>query len=160
MTTTNPDTTVKAGIYKGRAVTPGPDGTPHEGGTSSKGTPELLVRLNVHELGRQFTSPLYFSPDAEAYSFDRLRAMGWKGEDLSDLTGIDANEVDVSISYENYTDPTTRVTSPKMRVQIISGGGNFHSSNPMSLREFAASVKATTGKGTTSNSGSVEKPPF
>ena len=149
------------GRYKAKAATPDPAGAPHEFGKSSTGKPELLVHLFLPDLQRTYVSPLYFSPDAAPYSEERLRALGCT--DLSTLAGIDANEVDVEVKYEWY-DGKWRI-----RVQILSGGGVFHTSNPMSGggKEFAAVVQATLGRpalsGTPSANGSATgapKPPF
>src|SRR6185312_4767180 len=35
-------------------------------------------------------------------TFETLRTCGWQGDDLSDLTGIDANEVEVVIEIDTY----------------------------------------------------------
>ena len=128
------------GRYKAKAATPDPAGAPHEFGKSSTGKPELLVHLFLPDLQRTYVSPLYFSPEAAPYSEERLRALGCT--DLSTLAGIDANEVDVEVKYEFY-DGKWRI-----KVQILSGGGVFHTSNPMpgGGKEFAAVVQATLGR--------------
>jgi|SRR5580692_5921377 hypothetical protein len=130
----------KEGRYKAKAETPDPVGAPHEFGRSSKGTPELLVHLFVPDLQRTFVSPLYFSADAAPYSEERLRALGCAN--VTTLAGIDTNEVDVELKYEFY-DGKWRI-----RVSILSGGGVFHTSNPMpgGGKEFAASIQAQLGR--------------
>ena len=90
----------KEGRYKAKAATPDPSGAPHEFGKSSTGKPELLVHLFLPDLQRTYVSPLYFSPEAARYSEERLLALGCT--DLSTLSGIDANEVDVEVKYEFY----------------------------------------------------------
>jgi hypothetical protein len=154
----------KEGRYKAKAATPDPSGAPHEFGKSSTGKPELLVHLFVPDLQRTYVSPLYFSPDAAPYSEERLRALGCT--DVTTLAGIDANEVDVEIKFEFY-DGKWRI-----RCQILSGGGVFHTSNPMAGggKEFAATIEATLGRppnlgataGATNGtaSGGKPKPPF
>lgn len=151
----------KEGRYKAKAATPDPTGAPHEFGKSTNGKPELLVHLFLPDLQRTYVSPLYFSPDAAPYSEERLRALGCT--DLSTLAGIDANEVDVEVKYEWY-DGKWRI-----RVQILSGGGVFHTSNPMpgGGKEFAAVVQATLGRPALSAAPSgngtapgAPKPPF
>jgi hypothetical protein len=160
--TTKP-TDPKEGRYKAKAAAPDPTGAPHEFGKSSKGTPELLVHLYLPDLQRTFVSPLYFSADAAPYSEERLRALGCA--DITTLAGIDSNEVDVELSYEFY-DGKWRI-----RVSILSGGGVFHTSNPMpgGGKEFAANIQASLGRPVnlggvatvngTGGSGSP-KPPF
>jgi hypothetical protein len=155
----------KEGRYKAKAATPDPTGAPHEFGKSNNGTPELLLHLFFPELQRTFVSPLYFSAAAAPYSEERLRALGCV--DLSTLAGVDSNEIDAEIRYEWYDG------SWKMKVQILSGGGVFHTSNPVGGggKEFAAIVAATLGRpanlaggevGGINGSGSSgkPKPPF
>lgn len=135
--TTKP-TDPKEGRYKAKAATPDATGAPHEFGKSSTGKPELLVHLFLPDLQRTYVSPLYFSPEAAPYSEERLHALGCT--DITTLAGIDANEVDVEVKYEFY-DGKWRI-----RVQILSGGGVFHTSNPTPQKEWAASVQATLGR--------------
>lgn len=155
----------KEGRYKAKAATPDPTGSPHEFGKSSTGKPELLVHLFLPELNRTYVSPLYFSPDAAPYSEERLRALGCT--DVTTLAGIDSNEVDVEVKYEFY-DGKWRI-----RCQILSGGGVFHTSNPMpgGGKEFAATIQATLGRPAnlagpsgapngTASGGGAPKPPF
>jgi hypothetical protein len=147
----------KEGRYKAKAAAPDPAGAPHEFGKSTNGTPELLLHLFFPELGRTFVSPLYFSSAAAPYSEERLRALGCK--DLATLSGVDTNEVDAEIRYEWYDG------SWRIKVQILSGGGVFHTSNPMQGggKEFAATVQAMLGRPSNLGggaNGSDEKPPF
>lgn len=148
----------KEGRYKAKAATPDPTGAPHEFGKSKSGIPELLVHLFLPDLGRTYVSPMYFSAEAAPYSEERLRSLGCR--DLSTLAGIDANEVDVELKYE-WFDGKWRI-----RVQILSGGGVFHTSNPMQGggKEFAAVVQATLGRSAnltgTAGADGKPKPPF
>jgi len=151
----------KEGRYKAKAVTPDATGAPHEFGKSKQGTPELLVHLFLPDLQRTYVSPLYFSADAAPYSEERLRALGCA--DITTLAGIDANEVDVELKYEFYDGKW------RMKCQILSGGGVFHTSNPMpgGGKEFAANIQATLGRPVnlggapaTGNGSGAPKPPF
>jgi hypothetical protein len=156
----------KEGRYKAKAVPPDPSGAPHEFGKSKNNTPELLVHLYVPDLQRTYVSPLYVSTDAAPYSEERLRALGCT--DLATLAGIDSNEVDVEIRHEQFEGKW------RIRVQILSGGGVFHTSNPVpgGGKEFAALVHATLGRpsnltgqagaanGASPGSGNGPKPPF
>ena len=163
--TTKP-TDPREGRYKAKALTP--EGgekphLPHEFGLSKQNTPELLVHLYLADLQRTYVSPLYFSKEAATYSEDRLRALGCT--DMVTLAGIDSNEVDVELKYEWYDG------SWRLKVQIISGGGVFHTSNPVAGgKEFAAIVASTLGRppnlaggeggGGNGTSGGTPKPPF
>jgi hypothetical protein len=130
----------REGRYKAKAASPDGTGAPHEFGKSKNGVPELLVHLYLADLQKTYVSPLYFSTEAAPYSEERLRALGCT--DLTTLAGIDTNEVDVELKYEQY-DGKWRI-----RCQILSGGGVFHTSNPMpgGGKEFFANVTATLGR--------------
>lgn len=129
----------KEGRYKAKAATPDGAGAPHEFGKSSQGTPELLVHLFLADLQKTYVSPLYFSREAAPYSEERLKALGCT--DIATLAGIDTNEVDVELKYDWYDG------SWRLKCQILSGGGVFHSSNPIaSGKEFAAQVALLTGR--------------
>jgi len=140
-------------VFKAKALKPGPGGAPHEYGRRENGMLELLVQLNITEIGLVRTTPLYFSTEAAVYSWERLRALGMKGESIADLTGIDTNEVDVEARCESYEGKTN------VKWQILTGGGTFKTSNPISGAEFAALLQAGTGKGG-GGAGTGEAPPF
>jgi hypothetical protein len=140
MTTTNPGTSndgsmPKPGIYKAKGI----EGQ-EQYGYSSNGNPELIVRLSVPALSRQLSTALYLTPDAYPYSVERLRSLGWEGDDLRNLKGIGQNEVDIQITYEMYDNKMT------MKVQIM-GGGTFNTKTPAPKDEWFARVQALTGLG-------------
>lgn len=154
------------GIYKAKAAKDG-----HQFSENEKtGTLELILDMNVKISDGDEKTPavferaqtfLFFSGPAAPYSVERLRACGCKGDDVSDLTGIDTNVVDVQVKTEMYEG------APKKRMQIISGGGRFETKKPVDPKLFAARVKAIMGGNTGPNSGpgptppsSAVKPPF
>jgi len=141
---------MKFGIFKARAVK---EATQY--GESQGGHPQmaLLMRAKLDDgSAQEQTTFLIFSPDAAPYSFDRLRALGWKGQDLTDLSGIDANEVDIRVFSEEY--------QGKAQVKCeIMGGGRVTLAKPMDPKTFAARVAAITGAPVTSG-GVSSKPPF
>jgi hypothetical protein len=104
---------IAAGTYRGRAI----KGTEQYGQTSN-GNDQIVIDLDLFEIGEKASTFLVFTDKAASYSIDRLRACGWKGEDLTNLDGIDANEVDVEVKYEMYQG------EQKMKVQILTGGGS------------------------------------
>jgi hypothetical protein len=142
----------KEGRYKAKAATPDAEGAPHEFGKSKNGTPELLVHLYLPDLQRTYVSPMYFSAAAAPGSEERLRALGCT--DITTLAGIDSNEVEVELKYEAY-DGKWRI-----RVQIMSGGGVFHTSNPMEGKgkEFLANIVANTGRPPNLGGGAAQPP--
>ena len=145
----------KPGIYKGKGV----KGS-EQYGESPNGNLELVLQLEVliaEGDSRRFSTVLYFSGEAAPYSIPRLRALGWEGNDISDLTGIDKNEVAIEIGYP--VDPTDN--KPKRKVQISTGGGVFNTKKPMDPKVFAAKVGAITGLQTTGNAAAgAPKPKF
>jgi hypothetical protein len=139
---------IKAGIYKGRVVRQ-PSGDWAQYGDSKNENPELLldIDLRLDDVGnvRRVTTPLYFSLAAAPYSFDRLRACGWEGSDLSDLTGVDKNEISVEVKHEPWLNPESGQNEMKTKFQIMSGAGRFNTAKPVEAKAFAARVAAITG---------------
>jgi hypothetical protein len=121
---------IKEGRYKARAIR-----GLEEYGESSNGTLQLTITLNVPALGRELKTFLYFSAASTPYSIERLRALGWKGDDFRNLDGIDANEVEVEVSSVPYEGKT------QTRVQIVTSGTNRRA---IDADSFAARVAALT----------------
>lgn len=101
---------IDAGTYKGRAIA----GSEQYGKTSN-GNDQIVLELDIGG-GVTVSTFLYFSDAAAPYAIKRLRACGWTGDDLSSLVGVDANEVDVAVKYEEYKG------EQKMKVDIVTGG--------------------------------------
>jgi hypothetical protein len=101
---------IAAGVYRGRAVAGS-----EQYGTTNNGTDQIAIDLDL-DGGHRVSTFLYFSDKAAKYSIQRLRSLGWQGSDLSNLVGIDANDVDVEIKYEEYQGEL------KMKVNIVAGG--------------------------------------
>lgn len=141
----------KEGYYKGRAVA----GSARFGNAASGGE-QLALDLHVPELGRSFTTVLSFAGKAGPYSIERMKACGWKGGADKSLPGIDTNEVDVSISYENYTNGQGE-TKRQLRVQIATGGFAFKAPmNDKQIGGFLANLTKQMGgsvKGQPMNQG-------
>ena len=148
---------MKAGRFKGKAI---PQSIQYGEAGESK-TLQIAVDLTIPELERTCTTFLYFSQAAAPYSFERLRALGWKGDDIRNLAGIDANEVDVEVRNESYQGKT------QWRVEILTGPGRVTLSNTLDKEAFAARLKAvmgntapTGGAGVVPAGGSADAPPF
>lgn len=147
MTDTN-GSMVKEGIYKKCRV----QEEDIQYGESSKGTPEIVLQVFVPDLNRHFSTLLYFSEGGAPGSFERLRACGWEGDDLSNLKGVGKNDIDFSIRYEEYQG------EQKMKTSIMTGGGRIETSKAMDPKSFAAKVAMITGKGSVPKD--VKPPPF
>jgi hypothetical protein len=103
---------VQAGFYKGRGIAGS-----EQYGVAGTGTDQIAVDVDVPSVGRALTVFLYFSDGAAPYAIEKLRAMGWQGNDLANLVGIDANEVDVSVKYKEYQG------KQRIEVDVVAGGG-------------------------------------
>jgi hypothetical protein len=146
---------MKLGTFKGRAVK-----DTLQYGETKNAYPQIAVTMRMAIDGgtQDAVTFLIFSPDAAPYSFERLRALGWKGQDLSqDLVGIDANEVDVNVRADEYNGKT------QYKCDIVAGGGTVKLDKPISREAFAAKVKAISGvQGSIGGAGAGggSRPPF
>jgi hypothetical protein len=133
---------VAAGFYKGRAIA----GSAQFAINESNGNESIAIDVDLGEVG-QFTTFLHFTDAASPYAIERLRACGWKGDDLANLDGIDTNEITVQVKYETYQG------KERMKVDIATGGGRIKLENQMSeqqKRAFAARMRgALKGNGGT-----------
>jgi hypothetical protein len=151
---------IKAGRFKGRGIA----GSEQYGTSGENETLQIGVDVNVPALERSVTCFLYFSPAAYPYSIDRLRAMGWEGDDIRDLLGIDKNEIDVEIREEEYQG------TKRWKVEIQSGPGKVQMKSQIGKDDFARRFAAVTGgagspspaatTGTPSGRADPKKPPF
>ena len=125
---------IPAGYYQGRAIAGS-----EQYGFTKKGDEQIVLDLSIPSLERQVSTVLFFSDKAYTYSLERLRACGWTGDDVTQLVGIDANEITVEITYEVYEG------KERMKVNIATGGGRIKLETPMDAaakRGFAARMKA------------------
>lgn len=129
---------IAAGTYRGRGIAGS-----EQYGTTSNGNDQIVVDLALIDIGEQVSTFLVFSEKAAPYSVERLRALGWKGTDLSQLSGIDSQEVEVEVRYEQYQG------DEKMKVEIRTGGGRVALKNTLDDKgkkafaaKFAGLVKA------------------
>jgi len=123
---------MQAGIYKARAI----QGS-EQYGESTTGTPKIRLDLNVPSLERTVFTDLFFSDASAEFSYERLRALGWQGDDISDLRSIDANEVEVEIRQEQFDG------KQRWRVEILT---RQKVANPLDKNAFAARVGALKQK--------------
>lgn len=111
---------IEPGIYKARGI----EGSVQHG-FSKNGTEQIAIDLDLFEIGERRQTFMYFSEKAEAYSLERLRALGWDGTMDETFPGISRNEVMVQIRYETYEG------NEQMRVEIMVGGGRVTLQNTM-----------------------------
>lgn len=113
---------IKPGYYRARAII----GT-EQFGWSSKGGKQISFELMLLDIEQRVTTILSFGGNGEAPSLERLKACGWKGGE--DTEGLDANEVQVEISYSPDKEGKLRMSAE------IKTRGRFKFQKPMSERE-------------------------
>lgn len=80
-------------------------------GHTAGGKPQIGVDLMILEgpsAGAHITWYGYFTEATFDRTIESLQLLGWKGPDLSDLKGIDKNEVNVVIAHEPDNDGVIR----------------------------------------------------
>lgn len=123
------------GIYRGRAVSA-------MLGETATGKEQVAIQFEFLEMNEQLTYYGYFTDAAREHAFKALRAAGWTGDDLSDLSGVggpDAPEVSLVVENEEYQGHVY----PKIRWVNVPGGGPAVK-NPLSAdkaKAFAARMK-------------------
>lgn len=88
-------------------------------GTASNGTEQVgvqFVLLEGPDEGKNITWYGFFTEKTVDRTIESLRLCGWQGDDLSDLTGIDANDVYLVIAHEENQKGETIA-----RVQWVNG---------------------------------------
>lgn len=160
---------MNAGDYQGQAI----KGTVQYG-ESDNGTLQIGIDMSVFDqddekIG-QMTTILYFSEAAAVYSFERLRMLGWKGEDAKDIGKLDDifdTKVPVRVTApESYTaaDGTQKMGSSKL--EISTGGGSLQFQKTVDPGTFAARLAALSGTApppvapSGSGKGGRSAPPF
>ena len=144
---------IPSGDYQGSKANPD---NIEVGFSKDRNVPEMILQCYVPDLRREVSVVLHFSTPGNAQvSMEMLRATGWSGKDISDLTGIGSKEFTLRIEYEMYDN------KQQMRTTILTGGGRIKSSKPTDLRTFAAAVARVTGNTSGGGgSGSPPPPPF
>jgi len=126
---------IPAGYYQGRVVA-------GEGafGETKKGDVEAVIPMVITggdlEVPERVTVRLYFSEKAEKYSVDKLRAIGWKGGDMTFANC--PNEVTVAIKYETYEG------EERMKADIMTGP-QVKPLEPARARAFSARLAGLVG---------------
>ncbi len=110
-------------------------------GNAKTGTPQIAVQLVVSQgpaKGESITWFGTFTDNATEYTFAALRTLGWEGDDLTNLAGLDKNEVRVHVKTEEYQGKWNQ------KAKGIYPLGGLGLANPMSERDakaFAATMK-------------------
>lgn len=138
-------------------------------GMASTGSEQVAVELEITDegfAGQRITWFGYFTEQTQQRTFESLRLLGWEGDDLSDLRGIDRNPVRVVLENDTYDNKT------RLKVRWINGPGGIALKTPLTgdqARAFAARMKAAavasrlggggSGGGNGRSAGFREAPP-
>jgi hypothetical protein len=110
-------------------------------GESSSGKEQVVVSFHVLTPDAQeqrLTWYGYFTEKTADRTLESLRHCGWTGDDLTDLTGLDANEVQLVVEDEEYEGKVTA------KVQWVNKAGGLALKAPLApdkAKAFAASMR-------------------
>lgn len=110
-------------------------------GTADTGTEQVAVELVVtsgEHQGKRMTWFGFFTEKTTERTLESLRHLGWQGDDLSDLTGIDRNDITFVVEAEEYKGEM------KPKVRWINAPGGMALKAPMgpeAAKAFAAKMK-------------------
>jgi hypothetical protein len=94
---------IDRGNYRARAID-------HQFGFAEKGTEQIVVTFEITEEGdfRGHTIAWFgfFTEATSERTVQALRTCGWEGDELSELVGLDRNEVVLVIDHEEYNGKT------------------------------------------------------
>lgn len=111
-------------------------------GKANTGTPQIGIELMVTQgesEGQRITYYGFFTPNASEYTFKTMRDLGWEGDDITNLAGLDKNEVTVYVGTEVHEG------KQRQKVKAIYPLGGAGIANPLSDTE--AKVLAAQMKG-------------
>jgi hypothetical protein len=139
---------IPQGRYKARCV----EAALSKTSTGREQVAALLEVTQGEHAGEQLTWYGHFTDKTTERTFESLRHLGWEGDDLTDLRGIDANEVSVVIEHEEGQDGRTYP-----RVKWINGNGGGlavkERLDDAAARAFAARMKGAAIASRSKNGG-------
>lgn len=110
--TTETTNLIPAGVYRARA-------TDAQLGQTNSGSEQVAIAFQVLTLGFENQRLAYYGQFGEKsleITVKALRACGWQGLDLADLSGVSANEVNLVVEHETYEGKT------RARVKWVNDG--------------------------------------
>lgn len=126
---------IEKGTYKAKAIT---------GALGKAGTGKEQVGIEfalTDGSGNTIWWYGFFTPDALPVTLRALRACGWEGDDLSDLAGIDAHEINLVIEHEEYPRGSGEIRAKVKWVNSGDGVGMKEQLAPDAAKAFAAQMK-------------------
>lgn len=116
---------------------------------SSTEKPMLVVLFDVLTEGaaeKALTWRGFFTEKTMDRTIESLRFMGFEGDDLSQLEGLDRNEVELVVEDEEYTDGESGEVKYSAKVQWVNRPKALSVKNVLEgdgLKAFAAQMKAS-----------------
>lgn len=113
-------------------------------GTTNTGKEQVGVSFELLEgpnQGQRITWYGYFTEKTTERTLEALEHCGWQGDDLSDLTGIDANEVYLVIEHEQDDQGEVRA-----RVRWVNSSGGVAMQNRMDPGDAASFAQRMRGE--------------
>lgn len=108
-------------------------------GRAGTGTEQVAVDFELVETGEHITWYGSLSDKAFDRTIESLRHCGWEGDDLSDLAGLNTNEVSLDIDWDDYNGER------RLRVNWVNRPGGVALKDQMSndeARAFALRMKS------------------
>lgn len=110
----------------------------------------------------------WFTDAAADRTIESLRHLGFEGDDVSNLVGLDKEEVELVVEDEEYTNPETGETKTTARVQFINKPrgpmvktkleGDKAKTFAAQMKERFRAVDAAAGKRATTKPAAAAKP--
>jgi hypothetical protein len=119
---------------------------------ASTGKPMLVVLFDVLTEGADVNALTwrgFFTEATMDRTIEAMRYMGFEGDDLSDITGLDRLEVDLVVEDEEYTDEATGEVKTSAKVQWVNKPRALSVKTVLEgdkLKSFAAEMKAAFRK--------------
>lgn len=139
---------------------------------SSTDKPMLVVLFDILTEGaseKSLTWRGFFTELTTDRTIEALRFMGFEGDDLSQLEGLDRNEVDLVVEDEEYTDSESGEVKTSAKVQWVNKPRALSVKTVLEgdgLKSFAAQMKAafrqvdaSNGKRTSAPAAARKTPP-
>lgn len=110
-------------------------------GETDKGTEQVAVEFEILTENAEMNHIVwygYFSEKTWERTVESLRACGWEGADLTDLQGLEKNEVELVIEDEEYNG------NPVAKVRWVNRPGGLALKAPLTgerARSFAATMR-------------------
>ena len=112
-------------------------------GTTSKGGEQVAILFTLLEgpnEGERITYYGYFTEKTQERTLETLEYCGWEGDDLSDLRGVDRNDVYLVIEHEPDQNGETRA-----RVRWVNAAGGIAMQNRMAPADAASFAQRMRG---------------